>query len=396
MKTMRNKKTRSGVALLVVLIIVMVITVASLGFITRADRELVCGQNVGLRMQMDYLSQSALAHAKALILNPQSVDTTAVGYWQGGSGLQTVAGSDDYYDINIVRDSSDPTDHCDYTVTCTAYRISSGQKIAQSNLTAGFRIDPCIALRTGDSWASEPQVTVYGDTYCGGSLGGAAGLYGDGYSHVSVNPSNLQGQRYELEDGSDAPVDYPGLSIDDFDTSYYIESTMYSTRTIAPGEYNNFVSMPTAGNPSGVVYCNGDLILGENCEIYGTVVVKNRLILRGVNNRITAVKNFPALLVGDKIEMEQQGDLSVEGLVQVKNEVRVKSGVNNARLMITGALYIRDHDFTFDEGAAASALIIVIAAPEKAAIQVWSTSGEAEAFRWTPAAGGFFKNISRF
>ncbi len=64
---------RPGVALLVVLFIVMVITVLSLGYLSRSDVELACGENMILRTQMDYLAESGLEHARGLILNPQDV-----------------------------------------------------------------------------------------------------------------------------------------------------------------------------------------------------------------------------------------------------------------------------------------------------------------------------------
>ena len=95
--TNQNSKNR-GSALLVVLLIVMAATILSLGFLSRSDVELACGQNMTLRTQMDYLAESGLEHARGLILNPQDVETE---YWAGAVRQQLVAGSDDYYDINL-------------------------------------------------------------------------------------------------------------------------------------------------------------------------------------------------------------------------------------------------------------------------------------------------------
>lgn len=104
---------RRGAALLVVLFIVMAITVASLGFLSRSDVELACGRNMVLRTQMDYLAESGLEHARGLILNPQDVDSE---YWTGAEAQQLVAGSTEYYDLEVVRDDSDPMDRCNYTI----------------------------------------------------------------------------------------------------------------------------------------------------------------------------------------------------------------------------------------------------------------------------------------
>ena len=57
---------QKGTALLVVLFIVMAITILSLGFLSRSDVELACGENMILKTKMDYLAESGLEHAKDL------------------------------------------------------------------------------------------------------------------------------------------------------------------------------------------------------------------------------------------------------------------------------------------------------------------------------------------
>jgi len=70
-KMKRLKRTKqNGAALLIVLFVVMVIAVVSLGFMSRSDVELACGQNMMLRTQMDHLAESGLEHAKGLMLSP--------------------------------------------------------------------------------------------------------------------------------------------------------------------------------------------------------------------------------------------------------------------------------------------------------------------------------------
>jgi hypothetical protein len=132
---------RQGAALLVVLFIVMVITIVSLGFLSRSDVELACGQNMILRTQMDYLVESGLEHARGLIINPQDVGSE---YFTGATAQQLVAGSDDYYDVNVVKLSE-----CNYQITCDAYREKMGEKVGRSSLRAELRLDPCIAYWAG-------------------------------------------------------------------------------------------------------------------------------------------------------------------------------------------------------------------------------------------------------
>ena len=77
---------------MVVLFIVAAISVLSFGYVVKADRELSCAENTDFRMEMDYLGQTALNHAKMLVLNPQDVTTGSDGYWQGGENLQIKSG----------------------------------------------------------------------------------------------------------------------------------------------------------------------------------------------------------------------------------------------------------------------------------------------------------------
>ncbi|MGD2095659.1 MAG: hypothetical protein PVH77_11680, partial [Phycisphaerales bacterium] len=125
MRTKDYKTCRRGAALLVVLFVVMVITILSLGFLSRSDVELACGQNMVIRTQMDYLAESGLEHAKGLILNPQEISSEN---WTV-TGQQLIEGSNDYYDIEVVIDESNPDNHCNYIIDCNSYRMRGGERI---------------------------------------------------------------------------------------------------------------------------------------------------------------------------------------------------------------------------------------------------------------------------
>jgi len=132
MNAKKNKTGRRGAALLVVLLVIMAITIVSLGFLSRSDIELACGQNMVLRTQMDYLAESGLEHARGLILHPQDIDSE---YWPGATAQQLLADSDDYYDVEVVRDDSDPTDRCNYVIDCDSYRLEAGERIGRSSVS---------------------------------------------------------------------------------------------------------------------------------------------------------------------------------------------------------------------------------------------------------------------
>jgi hypothetical protein len=381
MKDKRNKTGRKGSALLVVLLIVMAITILSLGFLSRSDVELACGENMILKTQMDYLAESGLEHARGLILNPQDVNSE---YWSGAAGQQLVAGSNDYYDVVVSK-----LGELNYQITSTAYRGKGGEQVGRSSLTAKLRLDPCIALRTGSSWVIGSGITVNGDIYAKGYLLGIGQINGDAFATGAIGAVNVQGQKYANIADSGAPVSFPGLAISYFTPQYYIGSSSYSPDPIA--DLNGGPPLgPTGTNPAGVYYRSGDLTLNGNVVINGTLVVTGRLKIKGTGNSITAMKNFPAVVVGGKLEMNDNAQLTITGLAQIKDEV-VHTGTNGAVLSILGALFIEDNNVNgFIVGVST---INVTAAPNKAAIEIWPTAGNA--LRWSPAAGAFFKSIVR-
>ncbi len=150
----RYNNSRRGVAMLIVLFVVMAIMLVSFGFVARTNSELFCGSNAVLRMKMDYLAQSALTHAKALIVSPDNA--TPMGAWQG-TELQIIGqGADDYYDISIsdpvIGDpNGDPI--YTYTVQCEAYKKQGTEKVALSDLNARFHY----VLSTGSAFYKSIQ-----------------------------------------------------------------------------------------------------------------------------------------------------------------------------------------------------------------------------------------------
>jgi hypothetical protein len=323
---------RPGVALLVVLFIVMVITVLSLGYLSRSDVELACGENMVLRTQMDYLAESGLEHARGLILNPQDVPSE---YWTGGAGQQ-IAGGNDYYDIQVVRDNSDPTERCNYIIDCNSYRLKNGEKIGQSNVRAQLRLDPCIAYWTGSATTISQRVTINGDVYCAGNLYNSGNINGDVFAKGSITGGIPEGQKTELV--TQPPVRWPNVQVSNFSSTYYIGSASYSPVIIGSSPSGSF--LPSASNPGGVCYRNGDVELPGNVNITGMLAVDGNLKISGSNNTITAAKNFPALLASGDVIVETGGRLEINGLAVLNGKMQVRSG--GAIVNVSGGLFAQN------------------------------------------------------
>ncbi|MBN2182414.1 MAG: hypothetical protein JW715_10920 [Sedimentisphaerales bacterium] len=320
MTTGRINNFRKGAALLVVLFIVMAITVLSLGFLTRSDVELACGENMVLRAQMDYLAESGLEHARGLILNPQDVSSE---YFTGATGLQLTAGSKDYYDLEVIRNDSDSTDYCNYIIDCNSYRLKGGEKSGFSGIRAYLRLDPSIVLWTGAKTIISNGTTIYGDVFCDGSIINSGSIDGDVFAN-SFSGILPAGRRYNT---SDLSLNWPELTVEGF-TSYY------SVDTISSGS----ISGLTLGSldPVRVCYRSGDLELAGNIRIEGMLLVDGDLTIRSVNNTIIAGKNLPALYVTGNLIINKDADLDIEGLAVVNCNVLVNG---DAGLDVLGGMF---------------------------------------------------------
>ncbi len=378
----KNKNNRQGAALLVVLFIVMVITISSLGFISRSDVELACGRNMVLRTQMDYLAESGLEHARGLILNPQDVSAE---YWTGGTAQQLVAG-DDYYDVEVIRDLND---RCNYIIDCNSYRLKSGIKIGRSNIRAELRLDPCIAYWAGSDTVVSGQITINGDVYCNGSVTNKGSLGGDVFARDTITGENIAGHKNELV--AQAPVDWPDLMSSYFGPAYFIGSTSYSADIVDVNVHPVGTFSYSAGNPAGIRYCTGGVELTGGVNITGMLVVNGTLRITGLNNVISAVKNYPALLVNGEIVVEDGSALVIEGLAQIGQRISIDAGVVNADIDVLGGLFIANGGV---DGITSNFVSVdIIAAPAIASIQIWPEAGIVK--RWAPVSGAFFRSIKR-
>ena len=233
-KRQKKLNTRRGAALLIVLGVVMVVTIVAFAYLSRSDGELQYGKNMLLRTQADYLAESALEHARGLILNPQEVSGE---YWTGATSQQ-IESDDFYYDVSVEPNAtySGPTRWCDYDISCQAYRLNGGERTAQSNFKALLRLNPCIAYycRPGSAQQLSSAMTINGDLYCDSDLV----LLGAGTVNGDVFCDNLSGtvagQEYPP---SELSLEWPRVGANDFTSNYPVDaisSSVISTQDLGP------------------------------------------------------------------------------------------------------------------------------------------------------------------
>lgn len=363
---------------MIVLVIVMAVMILSLGYIARSDTELACGRNMLLRTRMDCLAESALAHGRGLILNPQDVDTEASGYWTSASGQQLGAG-DDYYDVSVTQ-----LGPCDYEITGTAYRLQGAQRVGRGGLTADLRLDPCVALWAAGTMTIPATATVIGDVYCGADLTNNGNVDGDAFAAGSVSGTFTGSANQAV---TEPPVTCPTISALQFSSQYYIEYSAYPVYSI-DANLTDVTFAPDAANPAGVLYCPNDVTLAGNVTINGTLAVGGDLTITGGGNSITAEKNFPAVLVAGNMTVRDGAALTITGLAKIGQQVIVDPNAGTYSLTVNGGLFIETGSLDDRSG---NGSIVIEAMPHKAALQIWPAAGDVS--RWRQAADAFFKSI---
>ncbi len=379
------RQTRPGIALLAVLILIVAITIISLAFISRSDGELAYGRNMKLHTQVDYMADSGLAHARALILNPQDVDVVAGQFWTGASGQQV--GADGIcYDISVERHPTGSTTLCSFDVTSSAYAITNGTRTASSTLTAELRLDPCIALWTGGNATLGTTAVVYGDTYCGGALASWRTVRGDIYAGGTIW-SNSTGQKYTP---ASAPVPWPPVTCAALEPEYYINGTTFTAQVVGASAVTGYASSPVSSNPAGMVFYVGDLELNGPTNIDGTLVVTGNLTVKGHGNVITATKNFPAVVVGGNLKVESNTSLTVNGLAVVGQGMDIPPSRTGVRLTVNGGLFVAG---ALSLAPGGGSEITITADHSRTALLIWGPSGAPVA--WRQAGGAFYKDLQR-
>jgi hypothetical protein len=127
------------------------------------------------------------------------------------------------------------------------------------------------------------------------------------------------------------------------------------------------------------------------------LVVDGNLTIDGTNITISAEKNFPALIVNGKLILVSYSQSQINGLVQIKDKIVGINGFGVAgasyvSFTVNGSVFISDYDI--DDLSSSTNTLRINAYPDKAAIQVWNSSGTP--FRWSSAGGAFYKSIERY
>ena len=380
-----RQRVLRGSALVVVLLVVMVTTVLALSFIKSTDSEIKITKNFTNQVSVELAAHAGMEHARSFIMRPWDVELGSSSYWRGINSCQLGTDSNIEYDVTVTQETSGYTPECIYNIVSTGYNTSNNSKC---QIRSQLRLDPAVAMWVGSDWNSNAGTVVYGDLCVLGDISSETTVYGDSFVISGTNLANVMGSRVEKNSLPLLPI---SIKPDDYSSSYYIDGNTYYVETIGTSSQSNLNLSPSPSNPAGVFYCDGSLQLNNNNHIEGTVIVRDNCDIIGSNNHINSTRNFPALVVGDKLRFKSQGSsLDITGFVEIFEGISVDHLVSDFTLDVTGCLVVLKNGF---DGSASSAKITVHIDPAKAAIQVWDSPSLHR--EWINVCGGYFKTIER-
>lgn len=108
-------------------------------------------------------------------------------------------------------------------------------------------------------------------------------------------------------------------------------------------------------NPAGVFVRNGDLDLNDDVTLRGTVIVTGQLRVLGTNVRVESAPikpvlgssqpvHLPALLVGDDIQIRDDANCTIQGVVATWDRFDIQQGSDETVLDLQGHIICYDFD----------------------------------------------------
>jgi hypothetical protein len=148
-----------------------------------------------------------------------------------------------------------------------------------------------------------------------------------------------------------APASPPAptsADLHDYSQPYSYQGVTYTPVKLGSATISGSTLGPTAGNPLGIFWYNGDVFLAGGETINGTLAVKNgNLWLSGANNTVNPQSLMPAVVIDKQLETTLTNTgLTANGVVYAGTGLKAIGGSPNVTLTINGSLLINTGGIT--------------------------------------------------
>jgi Tfp pilus assembly protein PilV/cytoskeletal protein CcmA (bactofilin family) len=334
--TCTSKHSRSGFAMMMVLAAVAIAAVLSFALLAGATLQTRTRGNASRSVSAEYLAESGLNLAMYYLQNPNSAPSlNASNYWAGTSSPVTIGNGT--VSVTVTRDAA-AGNNWTYEITSTATVGSSGdtQMIRTAYARAYVKNEYRVNYTSGFNASAtiQPYTVITGDVICNGTFklsNSTSTVSGAVYAptiQLGVGATSPSGGRKDIPT---AAVGAPTTTDVNKYQTYTSGGVTYNAGTQAAGTLTGSAGVTTLGssgsNPAGVWYCSGNLTLGDNVKIDGTLVVAGNLTVAGANIIVTPKSNYPGVVVIGNLQVNQtQKSMTVNGICFVGGQLK-SSGV---------------------------------------------------------------------
>lgn len=352
---------RRGYILIVILGFAAVVTSLGLAFLDSHSTVVPEAVNRYGAIRAQYMAESGVAIANHFLMYPPTT-VSGCAYWPGANNI-AVDASSDYTNVTVVQDASNSDV---FTVTALGVALNPdgtvrGKRTVTAKVArpAGRMAKIPYALlgnagamagsTFGIQW-NDPPIKVYGNLHAqGGSMWSAGFCNGAVSATGSVCWSGCggTGPPTSVVAGA-ASFSIPPMSPMNYQT-YTLNGTTYAAATAATGDWGvgegaaitAILDSSMATNPGRVIYRSGNLRLRTNFNVNCTLAVTGALTIDGTGIQVTAVQDFPALVLAGNLTFGSANrNASLVGPVYIGGYL-MDGNNSGAGLNVTGACILR-------------------------------------------------------
>lgn len=350
-RTLGNR--RRGFALVLVLILVAVAAVLGMSYLQSASVRRMGAENLLHAARSKYLAESGLQHAMYMLQSD-------LGAMQASSAASPLG---PYY--------VDQAQQAPYYFYATAYAGGDpGEYILMAEATSNGVTQRCTAKvrraaapeRTFDYGVTinaatilPASVSIIGSVYVSDSYSNLGTVDGDAFSSATLSDPFLliTGTRLsDVADESIAPLkasDYEQYELHDEVYQWTVTDPLDRLEATHPVAGGGAV---TAGNPGGVVQlvpAGGDsVVLGQDLQFEGTLIIYGNLIVEGTGVYLKAVKGFPAVVVTGNLYVRRDASVRIDGFVYTSRGIVHNGDAGDSYSTINGGVYCGEVGFSAD------------------------------------------------